>query len=272
MTDTLTAAEANRLFYREDAETYDATEVCLRDSRRQDELRGAVAAALSRIDGRVSVLDACGGTGNIGLALHPYGIVPVVVDVSPEMTAIWRAKAERLGYSPEIHHAPIEDFLRDDGRSWKLITFSSALHHLADYAEVVLAAAARLEPGGLILTIFDTTQATPGLRLLRKADFVGWLLITSPLRFLRLLAGAVRRASRADGEERHVGRLAEVHAYAGIDDWALVGLLADHGLDVVVHKRVYEARLGLVRFILRCADWPSEFSLLVRRPTQDKLR
>lgn len=266
MTSKSTPAEANRIFYREEAGAYEATEDCLRSAYYQRRLRQVLAEALTRLAPNPLVLDACGGTGNIGAALHPHGVTPVVVDVSPEMTNIWRAKAARLGFVPEIHDAPIEEFLREDGRAWNLITFSSALHHLEDYTAVLLAAADNLAPAGLVLTIFDPTPAPRGIRVLRRLDFVIWLARARPLRFVELLVGALRRVLGPSDRDEHVGRMAERHAYTGIDDHELVRAVEGRGLEVVVHERYYDARLGAVRFLLRRIRQPSSFALVVRRP------
>lgn len=161
---------------------------------------------------------------------------------------------------------PIEEFFSSDARSWDLITFSSALHHLDDYTQVLSAAAARLAPGGLLLTIFDPTLATRGLRLGRKIDFVAWLALRRPRRFVGLLSGLARRAMRPGEGREHVGRIAERHAYTGIDDHELVRAARRCGLEVITHERSYDARLAPVRLALRRLDRPSSFHLVLERP------
>lgn len=267
----LTASEANRIFYADEAAAYDLTEDCLCSPRQQRRLHAALGIALRHIDGRPQVLDACGGTGNVGVALHSYGIVPVVVDVSPDMTALWRQKAARFGSVPEIHIATVESFLASDPRRWDLITFASALHHLEDYTSVLLSAAEHLAPGGLIFTIFDPTVADTRMRLLRRADFALWLAWRRPLRFGQLLAGRLTQATRSPASGEHVGRMAERHAYAGIDDRQLVSAAAAHGMEVLVHDTYCDARLAPVRFALRRLQSPSSFHLVLRRakPTAD---
>jgi len=267
----LSTAEANRRFYREGAAAYEANEDCLCSERQQARLRSALDDALGLLAPDPLVLDACGGTGNVGTMLQRDGITPVVVDVSPEMTAIWDAKARRDGVVAEIHHAPIEDFFGADDRAWDMITFSSALHHLEDYTQVVLTAGGRLRPGGLLLTIFDPTSASRGMRVVRKLDWVGWLVLKNPRGFADTLVAAARRsaarrsAAPADGAE-HVGRLAERYAYTGIDDHALVRTLRGAGLEVLAHERYADARLAPMRFVLRRLERPSSFRLLLRRP------
>lgn len=263
----LTASEANRLFYASEAATYEATEDCLCSGRQQSRLRTALREAIDRLDESPSVLDACGGTGNVGMALRRHGITPVVVDVSPEMLQIWENKARGLGLSPEIHLAPIDEFLLTDARRWNLITFSSALHHLEDYTAVLKAAADRLAPGGLILTIFDPVRATPSSRRLRRIDWIVWLILTNPPQFVRLMTAVIRRKVRPSQAGVHIGRMAERYAYEGIDDADLVRAVQAHGLEVLVHERYYDARLAVVRFALERLHSPLNFRLLLRRPT-----
>ncbi len=222
----VTAAEANRIFYRDEALDYDRTEACLRDARQQDRLFDALARIVPCLGGSPRALDVGGGSGNVGAALHRHGVTTVVVDVSPEMTAIWRRKAARLGLTPEIHNMPIEEFFATDARSWDLITFSSALHHLDDYAGVLKLAGARLAPGGLLLTIFDPTLATRAMRLVRKMDFVAWLAVRRPRSLHRFALWARQAGIRSAGGVRALGRIAERHAYTGIDDYELVALRA----------------------------------------------
>lgn len=261
------ASEANRLFYMDEAKAYDATEDCLRNSRQQGRLQTILTEALQHLPPDPQVLDACGGTGNVGVALHPRGILPVVVDVSPDMTALWRSKAESLGMEPEIHLETVESFLAADGRTWDLVTFASALHHLEDYTRVLLAAGDHLAPGGVIATVFDPTLATPRLRALRRIDFATWLLFRRPLHFGRLLAARLSRPRRrSSGHDEHLGRLAERHAYAGIDDADLVRAADAHGLEVLVHRRHFDARIAAIRVGLRVVNSPSSFDLILRRP------
>lgn len=264
----VTAAEANRLLYTDLAESYDRREACVVDPRHRRRLLEALDEALRVVSDAPEVLDACGGSGNVSAILSGSGIVPAVVDVSSEMLAQWISRAQGMGLAPETHVAPIESFLRDDRRCWDLIAFSSALHHLEHPAEVLALAATRLKEGGAILTIYDPTLATRMLRLLRMVDWIGYLLLHQPREFLivgrRWFKRRRDRAARNDGS--HIGRLAERHALGGIDDRALRGTLQDAGLDIVVHERCYEARLLIVRVLLRLLRRPSSFRFLAQRP------
>jgi 2-polyprenyl-3-methyl-5-hydroxy-6-metoxy-1,4-benzoquinol methylase len=268
MSEPLTAIEANRLLYRDLASDYDHTEACVVDARQHERLRAALLEALAIVPSPPRVLDACGGSGNASALLVAEGVVPTVVDVSAEMVARWEAKARDLGVEPETHTAPIEEFLAGDERLWELMVFSSALHHLEDPAQVLCAAADRLAPGGAIVTIYDPTLGDRTLRALRMADWLGDLLVRRPGEFVEVVRRRIARQRRAvaGSAEVHVGRTAERHALGGIDDRELRRRVERHGLEVVVHERLCEARLALVRLALRALRRPSSFRLLLRRP------
>jgi 2-polyprenyl-3-methyl-5-hydroxy-6-metoxy-1,4-benzoquinol methylase len=135
----LNAAEANRLLYAELAEQYEC------ELEPPELVEPKVRQVLARAAGREAILDACGGSGNIARVLVELGLRPALVDVSPDLLAIYRAK---VGPGIEVHERAIEDFLREDTRRWDVIFFSAALHHLDDYVAVVGMAAERLAEGG----------------------------------------------------------------------------------------------------------------------------
>jgi ubiquinone/menaquinone biosynthesis C-methylase UbiE len=261
---TLTAAEANARFYAEHAELYDRTEPCLVDPHQRQRLERSISHALTLLGDNPRVLDACGGSGNAGTVLLHHGVVPVVVDVSREMTALWAEKAHQAGVTPEIHVGTVESFLAADPRQWDLMTFCSALHHLEDPGVVLRAAAQRLAAGGLILTMFDPTRGEQLLRHARKADWLLELARTEPRHLIRLGSRVVRRRARGEDRDASVGRIAERHAYTGIDDLALTAELRELGLEVLIHHRYVDARTGAMRGLLRVAGRPSHFHLLVR--------
>jgi SAM-dependent methyltransferase len=213
------------------------------------------------------VLDACGGSGNVSGILARQGVLPTVVDVSPEMLARWESRAKSMGLVPETHAASIEEFVRGDDRRWDLIVFSSALHHLEEPDAVLATAAASLAPGGAILTIYDPTLATRTLHTLRMVDWLGHLLLRRPGKFKAVAKRRwERRRTNPDGEPPHIGRLAERHALGGIDDLQLNRALQVQRLHIVVHERSYDARLLVVRALLRLLRGPSSFRFLAQAP------
>lgn len=267
----VTAAEANRLLYSTLAESYDRTETCFVDPRQRRRLLEALDEVLSLVPDARRALDACGGSGNVSAILASRGVVPTLVDVSSEMLACWQDRALSMGLAPETHVGSIEEFLRADARRWDLIVFSSALHHLEEPDAVLAAAAARLDAGGAILTIYDPALATRTLRFLRMVDWLGHLLLHRPAELVAVGRRWVRRrrVGTAASAPPHIGRLAERHALGGIDDAKLRSTLQEHGLEIVVHERSYEARLLIVRIALRLVRCPSSFRFLAQRPASE---
>lgn len=267
----LTAPEANRLLYADHAAIYDETEHCIAKGRVRDLLDGILTRALAAADAeRPLVLDACGGTGNVSELLGRRGITTTVADVSPEMLARWRAKAQRLGIETETREAEIEPFLRDDPRRWNLIVFSSALHHLDDYVAVARLAGSRLAPGGVLVSAFDPVPAADRWTLLlRRFDY----LLSLALHPGHLLA-AIRRRRDHDhgdhGEHVNYGERAELHAMAGVSDEAIVAALREDGLEIVEHRRYAIPRYRVTRWLYDLARRPTTFNLIARRPSEDR--
>jgi SAM-dependent methyltransferase len=266
MKEELTAAQANRLFYADLASEYDRTERCAFTPSERVKLRRALKRALQGLGSAPRALDAGGGTGNAASILVELGVEPLIVDISPEMLEVWRAKAEALGREPHTKVSELEQFLSDCDDRWDLIVFSSVLHHLEEPARVLELASRRLTPGGVIVTMFDPTPGSRSLRILRKADWAIWALLHYPARALGLLRGRLRHAVGDDSAELQVGRRAERHAYQGIDDAELVQLMSGHEMEILDHSRTFDARYLLVRLVLRVLSRPSTFSLLLRRP------
>ena len=155
------------------------------------------------------------------------------------------------------------DFLRDDPRTWDVVVFSSALHHLENYQEAVDAAAGRLNAGGVLVTIFDPPLAGPGDRAIRRLDWVLFQALHEPRDFADTVRARLRRSSEGGPA---IGRLAERYALEGVDDLELRRLLEERGLDIVVHERMPEARMRATRALLRLSGRDGAFRLIARRP------
>lgn len=264
--DELTTAEANRRYYAEIAETYDATEECVVERRLGRRLRAALDRAVAELPPSPRVLDACGGSGNVSLLLYELGMSPATVDVSPEMLAIYERAARERRFRPETHLSEVNAFLDRDPRTWDLIVFSSALHHLDDYERTLQAAVARLAPGGIVLTIFDPTKLGAAGRALRRLDYLLHVIVRTPRRVPAAVAQRISRQAVAGAAGVSLGEQAERHALDGIDDLHLRDAFRADGLDVLVHDRYYEGRFGVTRLAYRLLRQPSSFHFLVRRP------
>ena len=191
------------------------------------------------------------------------GFDPLVVDVSPEMTDVWRRKAAARGIEPRIEIASLEEFFAADERSWDLIVFSSVLHHLADPVGVLTAAARRLEPGGFIATVFDPRAIGRRGVAMRRLDYLTFLMLHSPRGLIGSIRDRLRRAG-PEGEIANVGAMAELHALTGLDDGRIVGALTARGLSIVAHERISDARYAYVRALARAMRTATTFSLVAR--------
>jgi SAM-dependent methyltransferase len=257
----LDAVEANRLFYRGLAAGYDESEPCVVQASERARLLAALRGAVEIVGPDARVLDACGGTGHASGMLVQLGARPVTVDISSDMLAVWAEKARALGYEPETIEAEILDFLQTNEATWDLIVFSSALHHLEDYLAVVKAAVGRLRPNGVLVTIFDPTRVGTVGRLIRRLDYVAYVCLNYPGDALRKALAKLRRTRSAE----NIGSIAERHAGRGVDDHAIHLTLEQEGMQVLVHERFYDARVSLIRWLLRLLRIPSSFSLTAQK-------
>ena len=260
----MSAADANRRFYADHAAGYDTFEHCAsREAPREQ-----IAALLDRAIAACSTdaprtLDACGGTGNVSELLARRGISTTVADISPQMLAQWREKAAALGLQADTFEGEIDEFLTNDGREWDLVVFSSALHHLDDYVAVVGLAAARIAPGGVLVTAFDPVRTGESITpRLRRFDYLLSLLLDP-----RALAAALRRRRARNREQGgvNVGDLAERHVRAGVDDIAVIARLREAGMEVVEHRRYVEHRYRPTEWVMRALRLSTAFHLIVRR-------
>jgi SAM-dependent methyltransferase len=214
----------------------------------------------------VRCLDAGGGTGNAASLLVEMGLRPVVLDVSPEMLARWKEKASSLGHDADVIAGDVATYLEQEPSEWDLIVFSSVLHHLDHPESVLRAAARRLAPGGVLVTVFDPIDAGRFGKALRRGD---WMLYAT-IHDRSALAGALKariegqRTSGRDGP--HIGQLAERHALRGLRDLEVAETLREAGLEILKHDRFYEARYRWVVAAFRVLHRPSSFSIVARRP------
>lgn len=278
-----TVAAANRAFYAKTAHRYDTTECCVVGARLQQllevDLDRIAGNLLSKPPRAVQALDACGGSGNVAHKLSTRGMRVTICDLSPHLLDVFRLKHGSDVARVEIVCAEIGEYLASTKSSFDLIVFSSALHHLEDIHGVLALAVERLNPGGLLFTIFDPTSRRDSLtRALHWLDYVAFKIHRHPrdipAAMLRNLRRRVRSRGRRNGSNGsnltitndNVGLLAEYHVARGIDDIALVHWLQGMGCEVVWHDRYPDARYGAIRSLLRLLNKATEFKLLLRKP------
>jgi ubiquinone/menaquinone biosynthesis C-methylase UbiE len=276
-------AEANREFYAKTARQYDLTETCVTDPDTQRDLEATldrVVALIGKPASEILALDACGGSGNISLKLLKRNIHVILADISPDLQNIFRAKCQQLGLEPQTVCSEIANFLAHTELTFDLIVFSSALHHLQNFEEVLTIAFSRLNPNGLLFTIFDPTsrKATSTMaKVLLRCEYYAFKAFCQtsdlPKAVARRLSRIVSGASA--GDKTHVelnsatvGMLAEYHVESGIDDVALTRRMQQIGYEIVWHERLTNTRFALTKRIVKWLGDVTSFSLLLRKPLQ----
>ncbi len=243
---------ANIEFYREIAQKYDHYESCASDSFFQE-------------------IDCGGGTGNLTLKLLSRGWAVTVVDVSPEMLEVSRAKISASGYTARFVNDSVEHFLGSSSEDFEVIAFSSVLHHLYSPVEVVREAAARIRPGGFFYSNFD--PALPSSRLM-ATSFHNFDTVLAKLLHDRkdLLPGMKRRFQKLirPQDAAHArpiasaGDLAEYHALEGLDDLLIAAALEAQGFSVV-RSRYSTGRSKMTRWINERLGASFNFKLVAQR-------
>lgn len=275
-------AEANRRNYAERAKKYASTCGCLRREQLQRELDHLIEQGLETVGdlGRAPIaLDACGGSGNAALKLIEHGCETTLADISPELVEICRKQCADRQANCFFAVGEIGHFLLETERTYDLVVFSSALHHLEDPFLVLSLAAQRLSPGGVIVTMFDPCPiprparlATNFTRIINRVAKEPSLLFTRTGPVLRrMIKGQSKERMAKKGLEltdKNVGFIAEYHGSRGINDRALATRLTEQtSLIIVQHKRYIGGQINwLVRGILRLMRAPNRFSFILQRP------
>lgn len=262
-------AEANKQSYKKSANRYDKTETCVVSRRLQIKLQKDLDAILAQINGsdnKLHALDACGGSGNASLKLLKRNVEVTLCDISPELIEIFKKKCLKQGYTKySTVCQEIGEYLSKTKQKFDLIVFSSALHHIEDYASILQLSAKRLKPKGFIYTIFDPIKwKFPSFQVV-WIDYILHVASTYPK---ELVSSIVNRLIKNDNEgicsEADVGSLAEYHVRSGIDDYSLVDFLKSIGSDVILHERYFDARHKFFRLILYAIRRPTAFKLLLK--------
>jgi 2-polyprenyl-3-methyl-5-hydroxy-6-metoxy-1,4-benzoquinol methylase len=274
-------AEANRSFHNQLAALYDKTEGSVVDPHEQAVLETELDRALTLLGGNpaeIRALDACGGSGSVSLKLLRRGVKVTLADISSDLIKIFQDKCRDLGYQPEVACTEIADFLSDSRRTFDLIVFSAALHHLENIEGVLALAFERLAPGGLLLTFFDPTdrsQLRTITRVIQRADYYVFKISHQGAdlpkaigrRLRRIFAGvSADKKTNVPLDASTVGMLAEYHIEKGIDDKSLVARLCQVGYEVVQHDRYAGGRTDWMRKTAAAFGDATNFKLVLRKP------
>lgn len=225
----------------------------------------AVMESLSNRLGRgIKAVDMCGGAGKAAFIMkecNPLSEISLV-DLSDKMLAVARQRmtAENVG---EIRLIKSDAFsFLETAEQYDLIVFSSAIHHFKDPIKLLVAAAERLSPQGIIITLAEPTTIikTTRFKIMTfifghkeyKQDVVkGW--VNNIL--------SLGETAAADDE---FADIAEYQTYKGIDDKALSGQLNSAGLYPLVHLR-YPAGDPFMLKVLPYMGLNWSFGLILRK-------
>jgi ubiquinone/menaquinone biosynthesis C-methylase UbiE len=267
---------ANVEFYKEIAKKYDNYEACASDEYFQHVLELDIDRIETSLTNRdIHCLDCGGGSGNLTLKMLKRGWAVTVVDVSPDMIELSKAKLARHGYEAEFVNDSIEQFLANSDRMFDVITFSSVLHHLYAPLDVVNDIAARVNPGGFFYSNFD--PVLPSSRLLTRyfynIDTILAKLSNDRSDFLPGIGRRLRKlfVARDSGHSRAIvspGDLAEYHAREGLDDISIANALEQSGF-LVERERYPAARTKFMLAMNSYLNAALSFKILAQRNFMD---
>lgn len=265
---------ANIDFYRKNAIQYDRYETYLFDAALQGSLErdlDRIAAYFAPLGRAPSCLECGGGTGNLTLKMCARGWRVTVVDISEDMLDLLRKKSCAMARGPELVCGSIERFLHEAQEKYDVIAFSSVLHHLYSYLDVVQHSLACVRPGGFFYSNYDPVQpARPLLtRALDSLDIAIAKLWFDPN---DVLPGIQRRLRKLlSAKDASLGRkivsagdIAEYHAKAGLDDEEILRILRRSGFAIVEHSRFTTGRTTPIRFLNSHFPLLQSFKILAR--------
>lgn len=207
----------------------------------------------------VRAVDTGAGTGRLTLEFARRGWEVTAVDNSREMLRIAHNNYQRLpketrGDLKLVHHSA-EEFLAEAEGEFDLFAFSSVLHHLPHWLEVLRLCASRLSVGGCIFSTQDPLPVEvegrpPGMMMVRLLDDI----VRTPQRIRRLMYRLTRGRRNPRG-----GALVDYHVPQGLDFGAMEAALAELGVERRRFVRYQDRGTGLVAYLddhlFRTPNW-----------------
>ncbi|MDZ7637953.1 MAG: class I SAM-dependent methyltransferase [Bryobacterales bacterium] len=131
--------EANRIYHRLLADTYDAEQTFVSHAYIQKFFLNDLDSILGGLQDRqrpLRILDCGAGTGNLTLKFLERGCHVTATDISPEMLNELKKKINPAHLSRfECHVQDIDSFLQGATENYDVVCSSSFLHHLPNYKE-----------------------------------------------------------------------------------------------------------------------------------------
>lgn len=252
--------DANRELHREEAALYDRIHPELTNGEEAARLRRMLDAAEKGLPsgGAKTALDIGAGTGFVTAELVRRGFKVTAVDISPEMLEVLEKKfaSEVQAGKAATVAQDVDSFLATRQDAYSIITVSSVLHHLPDYAATLKVLADRLIPGGALVIFHEPTggDLTGFEMALRKLDWqIAWKFLTT---------AADRETIKA--KKLDYG-MADYHVTHGFDESKVQVALAAVGLEVEIMERYATAKTRMVRSALALSGKRRTWCLLARR-------
>lgn len=187
-----------------------------------------------------TVLELGAGDGRTTMPFLEAGADVVAVDVSQAQLDRLRRSAERIGASVRTIEADAADALRtlrQEARTFDVVSATSFLHHVPDYLAVLEDAVSLLGPSGAVGTFQDPLRYSGRGRATRafvRLAYAAWRLregdrLGGVRRRLRRTISGLDDARAEDALEFHAQR-------GGVDEDAVAALLRGHGLAVDVER------------------------------------
>ncbi len=195
-------------------------------ARIYESLAGRAVATVGRPPGSITVLEL--GAGN-GMASGPWfrlGVQLTAVDSSESMLRDMRARAQVFGLHPRLVTADALEYLDSTDDLFDIATHVSMVHHVPDYVDLLSRSAARVAPGGCLLTFQDPLrydQMPAHNHYIERASYFAWRAAQGNVKRglktrWRRLRGVYSASEVVDFEDYHVVR-------KGVDSAAIVKLL-----------------------------------------------
>lgn len=265
--------EANVRLHDEKAREFDQEEIHMHKARVQQRTEAlvdfAAEAARQGAADTPRLLDVGCGTGNLSVRLAKRGFDVTGLDISSGMLEIYQQK---LGCQARTVHSDCDAHFAQSDEKYDLITFSAALHHVPDYQATLRAAAAHLNPKGVLVIHHEHRHAADLKAATRFVEHLDIRLygIAYKWRHHRsdFLAAIGRKLGLCKASESRSDdiRLADYHVFdGGVSEPAVKTVLEDAGLQIIRHDTYQELRLDSLNALASTLKLHGLYNLVAQR-------